>query len=259
MNAFEDRDVPGFDQVEALLEAYAEARLMPAGPVLARMRTAVMAEAAVAAANRRRAAAAAAPRPWYALPQVHIPRRAFALTMAAALTFGTSAAVFAAPPGSAFYNARLVIEAALLPPASRAEDRLAAYEQHLADRLEEAEAAAARGDQVALAAALTAYQAEVDAIVAEGGVVADKLAHLEAVLAKHTAILEALAARLPEQSAIEHAIQTSQKAVQKIKDKGNQGNQGQGGQGGQPTEKPGGQPSHAPGGQPERPELRERD
>ena len=252
MNAFDDRDVPGFDQVEELLEAYADARLMPKGPVLARMRRVVLAEAAAAAAVRQRAARAAAPRRWFSLPQVHVPRRAFALTMAAALTFGTSAAVLAAPPGSSFYNARLVIEAALLPPPSRAEDRLAAYEQHLAERLKEAEAAAASGDARALAAALAAYRAEVDAIVAEGGVDADQLAHLEEVLGKHTAVLEALASKVPEKAAIEHAIQTSQKAVQKIKDKKN------GQAGGQPTRAPGGQPQQPPPEPPDPPERPDR-
>lgn len=254
MTAFEDRDVPGFDQVEELLEAYADAHLMPRGPVLSRMRSAVMAEAAVAAASRRRALQAAAPRRWYSRPRIQIPRRAFALTMAAALTFGTSAAVLAAPPGSSFYNARLVIQAALLPPPSRAEERLAAYEQHLVERLKEAEAAAASGDARALAAALAAYRAEVDAIVAEGGVDADQLAHLEEVLGKHTAVLEALAAKVPQQAAIEHAIQTSQKAVQKIKDRKN-GVQN----GGQPTRAPGrpSQQPQPPSG-PEQPEQPER-
>ena len=44
-----------------------------------------------------------------------------------------------------------------------------------------------------------AYQAEVDAAVADVGDDADRLAHLEAELAKHTAVLQALAATAPEQ------------------------------------------------------------
>jgi hypothetical protein len=146
-----------------------------------------------------------------------------ALGMAASLTLGTGAAVLAAPPGSPFYNARLVIETALMPSVKDIDARLAAYEDHFEARLAEAEAALARGDADAAAAALVAYQEELDKAV---GDVADgdaRLEHLEAVIAKHIAKLNELAERLPtevaRQNAVEHAIAASERAVEKIKEK----------------------------------------
>jgi hypothetical protein len=243
MTEYFDRDLAALDQVEDLLEAYADARLSPSGPVLARMRANVLREAslqqAIAAADERRAAPDVA-RPWWGLGRTHLPRRAFALGLAATLTLGTSAAVLAAPPGSPFYNARVAIEVAFLP--TQVDQRLASHERHLDERLTEAGAAAARGDLVALAAALAAYQAEVDAAVADIGDDAARLAHLEGELARHTAALQALAASLPEEPAIEHAIDTSQKAATKLKDKGDHA-------AGKPSSPPdGGKPSAAPGG-----------
>jgi hypothetical protein len=222
------------DRVEELLEAYAEARLTPRGPVLARIRAAVLAEAAATAAEQRRLDVLAA-RPRFARPQLQVPRRAFALGFAAVLTMGTAAAVMAAPPGSPFYNARVYIETIALP--SQPDSRLAARESHLETRIQEAQAAAARGDGAALAAALAAYQAEMDAAVAELGVDPDLLAHLEAVLNKHVVVLEALEARLPEQASLDKALDASQKAVDKIKAKGKNG-------GGRPSAPPGGPPGN---------------
>jgi hypothetical protein len=219
--SYNDRDRAAQDQLEDLLDAYADARLMPTGPVLARIRTAVLAEAAAAAADRHGIEDLPAPKRRFALPGLHVPRRAFALGMAATLTLGTSAAVFAAPPGSAFYSARLVIETVLLP--AKADEQLAAREDHLEDRLREAEAAAARGDIVALEAALVAFQSELDAAVAASDEDLARLAHLQAAIEQHVAKLEELAARLPTEvargNALEHAIDAGQKAVNKLKDK----------------------------------------
>lgn len=240
MSEYFDRDLAALDQIEDLLNAYADARLSASGPVLARMRAQVLREVslqqAIAAADERTAAFDVARRR-LALPSFHMPRRAFALGLAATLTLGTSAAVLAAPPGSPFYNARVAIEVAFLP--AQVDQRLASHELHLDERLVEAEAAAARGDLVGLAAALEAYQAEVDAAVADVGDDADRLAHLEAELAKHTAVLQALAAKLPDTAAIEHAIDKSQKAATKLKDKA--------GGAGKPSQKPeGGKPASEP-------------
>jgi hypothetical protein len=232
--SYDDHDRAALDQLEDLLDAYADARLMPTGPVLARMRTAVLAEAASGAAERRRAELAPEPKRRFVVPGLHVPRRAFALGLAASLTLGTSAAVFAAPPGSPFYNARLMIETALLP--TQPDARLAAREDHLDDRLREVEAAAASGDIVALEAALIAFQSEVDAAVATTDEDLARLAHLQAAIEKHVAKLRELAARLPTQvardHALEHAINTSQKAVDKLKDKAKSGTS-------RPTPKPG--------------------
>jgi hypothetical protein len=235
---YEAPDLRTLDYIEDLLEAYADARLTPTSPVLARMRANVMSQAHTVAANAQRVQVAETPAPRrFAFAPPQLPRRAFALGLAAALTLGTSAAVFAAPPGSPFYNARLVIESAMLPPVSRPVDRLAAFEEHLATRIAEARAAAASGNAAALAAALAAYQSEVDALVAEAGLDADQLAHLEEMLAKHTAVLETLEAQVPEQASVDKAIETSEKAIEKIKDKA-AGSQG----GGRPSQPAGGQP-----------------
>jgi hypothetical protein len=221
-------EVPSIDQVVDLLEAYADARLAPRGAVLARMRRNVIAEldARTALLEAERAARHAKPQQtWWRMVHLRVPRGIAAAGMAATLTFATSAAVFAAPPGSPFYNARVALEQVFLP--AETDDRVAAHERHLQDRLAEAQAAANRGDLVALEAALAAYRAEVDVAVADVGSDPELLAHLEAELAKHTAILESLAAQLPEQVAIEHAIEVSQKAAKKLHDTGKPANPGQ--------------------------------
>jgi hypothetical protein len=191
----------------------------------------VMAEAAAtvsAAATRLQFDDPPRPARWAASSS--LVRRAFALGFAAMLTLGTTAAVLAAPPGSAFYNARLYIETLALP--AQADARLEGHERLLQERIAEAEAAIVRGDAVGLAAALAAYQAEVDAATADVGDDAARLAHLEEMLAKHTAVLTALAATQPEQSSIGKAIDTSSKAIEKIKAKSG------------PTT----HPTHSPGG-----------
>lgn len=222
MSDFYDPNLQALDQIEDLLEAYADVRLAPRGPVLRRMRATVIAQAAANAAVQRRLAVADRPKPArWALPHLQVPRRAFALGLAAALTLGTSAAVLAAPPGSPFFNARVMIETALLP--SQSDARLASHEQHLDEWLAAAEEAAARGDVAALEAALAAYQAEVGNVVGDIGDDAARLAHLQEVLAKHVAKLEALAARLTNETAsdnaVEHAIAANEKAVKKLQDK----------------------------------------
>lgn len=218
----DDAGIPGAQQVVDLLEAYADARLSPRGAVLARMRRQVMAEAAARAAEQDAQLQAAVDvvvprRSWAAL---HIPRRVAAIGMAAAMTFATSAAVLAAPPGSALYDARITLEQVFLP--SETDDRVAAHERLLAERLEEAQAAADSGNVIALQAALAAYQAEIDAAVDDVGYDPGLLAFLEGALVKHTTLLEALAITVPNQAAdaIQRAIQASQKAAKKLHDTG---------------------------------------
>ena len=239
------------DQVEELLDAFAEARLAPTGPVLARIRANVMAHAAAMAATTRatpEAAQAPAPQVAAAQPrfgwlQVSLTRRAISFGVAASLTMGTTAAVLAAPPGSPFYNARLVIETALMPSVADIDARLTAYEEQLSDRIVEAEAAIAAGDEGALVAALAAYQDEVNRAVAELGSDPSRLARFEAVLAKHIAKLEALAARLPTQvarsNALQHAITASERAVARLQDRATKGGNGSTGNGGNSGTGPG--------------------
>jgi len=221
LNRYDDNDQNALDRLEDLLDAYADARLAPEGALLARMRANVMIEAASAAATY---AAANRPRlveaPMRPARRSFLPRfsrLAFTMGFAAVLTLGTSAAVLAAPPGSPFYNARVYLETALLP--SQPDARTARHEELLEERITEAEAAAQRGDTVALEAALAAFQAEVDQATADAGDDLDRLAHLQEMLAKHTAVLTALAATLPEQSSIEKAIESSSKAIAKLQEK----------------------------------------
>jgi hypothetical protein len=221
MSGHDNAELAALDQIEELLVAYADARLTPTTPVLARIRTTVMAQAAANAAmldeQRRLDTDRVIGRRWV-LPRLHAPSRVMAFGLAAAMTLGTTAAVLAAPPGSPLYGTRVAIENALLP--NNADARLAAHEGRITQLLTDAQAAADRGDLVALDAVLTAYQDEVDAAVADLGDAPDRLAHLEDVLGKHVAVLEALEARLPSQAAIERAIEMSQKAVDRLKDKG---------------------------------------
>jgi len=221
VSGYDDNDRGALDRLEDLLDAYADARLMPRGPVLSRIRANVLAQAVAAAtstAATTRLQFAEPPRPHRWSFSSPFTRRAFAFGFAAMLTIGTSAAVLAAPPGSPFYNARVYIETLALP--SQVDARLDGHERLLLERITEAETAATNDDPVALAAALAAYQAEVNAASADVGDDAARLAHLEDMLAKHTAVLTALAAELPEQSSIDHAIVESSKAIAKLKAQG---------------------------------------
>jgi hypothetical protein len=130
------------------------------------------------------------------------------------LTLGTSLAVMAAPPGSMFYNARTVIETLTLPIQPQA--RFERHETLIEERFGDAEAAARSGNTAALEAALAAYQEEVDAASEDAGNDPSWLAHLQEMLAKHTAVLTALAERLPDESSIENAIEASSKAITRL-------------------------------------------
>lgn len=229
MRAYEHPELVALDEIEDILEAYAESRLSPTRPVFSRLRAAVLLEAAAVAATRapetRRTAPVKVPAPpgRFSLPRLtpaHLARPAFALGFAGILAFGTGAAVSAAPPGSPFYNARVALQGIFLPVEIDA--RLASHEQHLEERLAEAEAAAARGDVAALAAALASFQAQLDEAVADLGDDFDRLSHFQTVLEKHVAKLTALSLRLPTEAArdnaVEHALQASQKAVTKVRE-----------------------------------------
>ncbi|MES1239664.1 MAG: DUF5667 domain-containing protein, partial [Chloroflexota bacterium] len=214
--------VPSIDQVVDLLEAYADARPQPRGAVLARMRRHVIADldAKTALLEAERAARLAAARvPWWKTVHLRVPRAVAAAGMAAALTFGTTAAVLAAPPGSPFYNARVTLEQAFLPSGPR--DRVAAHERLLQERLAEAQAAADAGNMSALQAALTAYQGEVDAAVADVGYDPALLEFLHTSIVHQTALLETMAAANPAQAAaVQGAINASETASKRLDDAG---------------------------------------
>ena len=254
MSRYHHPDLVALDEIEDLLEAYAESRLTPSSPVLARMRRAVVAEAASvgatrAAAERGRETSAErrARLAWF--PRIRVPAAAVATIAAAVMGLGMGTAVLAAPPGSPFYGARVALEQAFLP--TQVDDRLASHEQHLKERLAEAELAAARGDGPALAAALAAYDAEVAQALGDLGADVDRLAHLEAMLAKHVDVLTALQAEVPEQASVDKALENSQKAIANIRDK-KQGGGGGGGGGGNGGGGGGGRPNDGPRPPPDR-------
>jgi len=218
VSAYDDNDLGALNRLEDLLDAYCEARLAPRGAVLARIRANVLAEAAAAsvtalAANRPRLVDASPAHARASVPS-RFARTVFALGFAAMLTLGTSLAVLAAPPGSAFYNARTIIETLALPAQPAA--RLEGHEDLLRERLAEAQDAARRGDPIGLAAALAAYQDEVDSATRDAGNNAGLLEKLEAMLAKHSDVLAGLAVTLPDESSIDKAIDASSKAITKI-------------------------------------------
>jgi Domain of unknown function (DUF5667) len=225
VSGWDDNDPRALDRLEDLLDAYCDARLAPSAAGLARIRANILAEAtamaATSAAANRLHLVPPPPKSARRAVMSGFARRAAAIGFAASLTLGTTAAVLAAPPGSPFYNARVVLETLVLP--AQPDARLEAHERLIKERIAEAEDAAARGDNVGLAAALLAYQAEVAAATADVGDDAARLAHLEDMLAKHTAVLTALEARVPEQTSIDNAIDASSKAIQKLQQRGGAG------------------------------------
>jgi hypothetical protein len=231
-------------ELERRLEAYARSRLSPSPAASARMRAAIMGQAsrelhpATTIAPPRRRAGWLMPGP---------RRRLLALGLAAALLALSAASVAAASnAGGPLYGVRLWAEELTLP--SNADARARAQADRLALRLAEVAQATAAGDAGAVAAALEAYRAELDEAISAANGQEDRLAHLESVLAKHVATLEAVAAKVPAQAAdaIQNAITRSQRAVDAI-EKEHPAPGGPNGNPGGPNGNPGG-PNGNPGG-----------
>lgn len=220
-----DRFDPGSMEVLRRLEAYADARLTPSAATTTGVRATVM-----AAAHRRSAMlavgapveAASLPRPRFTF-RFAVPtgawRRPAAAMLAGGLVLGLLAgAAFAAQPGGWLYGARMWTEAATLPSAGLA--RAQAEVGRLEARLREAQAASAAGDVGGVEAAIAAYES----IVAEAmaGSAGDPLATaaLEAGIARHVAILTALASQVPlaAQDDIQHALAASTKVLDRLDD-----------------------------------------
>jgi cell division septation protein DedD len=261
-------------QLRRRLEAYAVARLSPDPTATARIRARVLATAhrqaalaradaslMVVPADATRAGAAAPRRPTTRTMHRPIPtlwRRAATIALAASLCLTVAVGgAFAAAPGGPLYGTRLWIETLTLPsdPSARAIAEL----ERMDSRLREAAAANDAGDQTALAAALTAYEAIVDDASDQALRDDDEVASaaLEAGVARNITVLTALATRLPEEGAaavtraLERAIDRSDEAVHAIgsggtgggndrHDDGNGHNGGGGAPGTQPT------PTHGP-------------
>jgi hypothetical protein len=181
----------------------------------------------------------------------HPITRGAGIILSAAL--GLSLAVgtaLAADAGGIFYPARLGLEMVLLPsdPSERALAELARLES----RLQEAQAASARGDAAAMTAAMDAYAAILDGAsrnaIAGGDPVAQ--AALEAGVARNIEVLEAILEGAPAAAVagLTNAIERSDRAVDEIGGATNGGGNGDGnGNGGKPATGPGGSdPTDAP-------------
>jgi hypothetical protein len=212
-----NQDKMATDEMEHRLRAYADARLSPTPEVVERMRLAIVARAAGTAALRdvQRRSGAGVRRSWWPIRS----RRAVAVLLAASLTVGSAAAVFAAMPGSPLYATRLWLEALTLPQSGDA--RIDAQVEQLDQRDAEVEQASSGQDPAAVTAALAAFDGELAAAVRDAGNDPSKLAHLETVLQKHITVLEDVLAKAPKAAvpAIEGAMTASSKALAQIEAK----------------------------------------
>ncbi len=240
----------GEPELRRRLEAYAEARLSPDPIAAARMRARVLAGAHRQAAQAsgdaslalvpadgsvpllRPAARRGARTPW---------RRGAAVLLAASLGLALVAGTtLAARPGGPLYGTRIWMETLTLPsdPSARAIAEI----ERMDHRLQEAIAANQAGDAAAATAALAAYESIVDGASARALLDGDSVASaaLDAGVAHNIVVLQALAARLPDQAtdaidrAIQRAIDRSDEAVDTIhgRNGGSGGGGGNGGSGG---------------------------
>ncbi|MBI3744930.1 MAG: hypothetical protein HY264_00085 [Chloroflexi bacterium] len=144
-------------------------------------------------------------------------RRVVPVLLAAALTVAGAVSVAAASSaGGPLYGARVWIEETLLPSdgSARALERI----HQIDERVLEIERASQSGDANAVAAAIAAYGDAVQSALGEVGDDPDRLAHLKAALGLHVVVLETLAGEVPPQAlnGITNAIDSSQKAVDRI-------------------------------------------
>jgi hypothetical protein len=199
---------PGTEELAARLNAYASVRLaLPRGSA-ARIRSAVVEEARMRSLERQLGGARMS----------RNRRRGLTLVLAAALTLVVGIGVAAASgAGGPLYGVRIWLETATLPADASA--RIVERIHQIDARVLEVERAAAAGDQNAVASATGAYEDAVSGAVADSGLGADQLDHLQAALALHLGVLQDLSTRVPPQAlpAIDRAIESSQKAVSHIK------------------------------------------
>lgn len=146
-----------------------------------------------------------------------VRRRFAALLLAAGLTIAGAVGVAAASTaGGPLYGARLWVESVSLP--ADATGRSLQRIHQIDARILEVEQAVQSGDQNAVAAAIAAYREAVTAALTDAGSDADRLTRLKAALGLHVVVLETLSNDLPGPAvqAIDGAIQSSQKAVDRI-------------------------------------------
>lgn len=194
MNGREDWDDDG--GLGPLLDAYADARLRADAERTGVVRARVM--AAARAQSRGTPTSAPAPRRRFALPRI---ARTPLLAAAALLLLATIAggALAASAPGGPLYGARLWVEELTLPAG--ADPRADAEVDRLEQRLAEAGRAAESGDANAVVAALEEYRATADEALAAAGDDPARRARVAEQIGRHVAVLQALAARVPEPAA----------------------------------------------------------
>ena len=226
---------PGDMEAYRRIDAYAHVRLVPDAAAMARIRSAVVAEATLRAMGGAlddvSGHALAIP---LARPDIVAPGRPRASRVATALLAASlgvvmiAGSVAASTAGGPLYGTRLWIEEMALPVSGVA--RGDAQVSRLDGRLAEVRTALADGNGPGAAAALEAYmsiltqletQAEGDPAVAS--LVTDDLS-------RHLAVLEALVGHVPPQAedALLHALDRSGSALDHLGGSGNGSNQGSG-------------------------------
>jgi hypothetical protein len=226
-----------------VLDAYARERLDADPQRAERTRVQVMA-AARARAGEQGAAAAARPvaasrRRWWFLPRlVRSPALAGAGLLIALVAAG--GAMAATGPGGPLFGARLWIEELQLPAAPEA--RTEAQLGRLEGRLEEARTAAERGDVRAVEAALESYRDTAEDALIVASDAENRRQMVEERFARHVAVLEALAERVPERAAeaIRAAAERTEARLREIVEE-------HPGRGRGPREDRGAQPDRTPG------------
>jgi hypothetical protein len=258
-------------ELERRLEAYAGARLSPDPRQMARIRTALVAEASGTLAGPSLLAmrvpsglslvastATLSPSGPHAAsggPRVFTGWRRASVALAAASLAGLllgGSAFAASRAGAPLYGVRVWLEAATLPADQDA--RAAAELVRLQSRLGDVADAAARADGSAVSAALAEYRASVEEALAAAGENHDILARLQIELERHRVVLASLLGLVPSnaQDAIQQVLDRDQHALDVIHDRGQPGSNGNGtpvtppgkpASGGGPVEKPAGQPT----------------
>jgi hypothetical protein len=186
------------------LRAYAEARLSPDHWAMLRVRGSVIEHGG----TKR-----GAPLPGAGRRLGWRPALFTALIAVLAVTTGASAGV-AASPGGPLYGTRVWVESALVSLSS---DRADAQAALVDKRIDEATDAADSGNGSAVSAALAAYRAEVDGLLAAAGNDPSKLERVQAELGRHIVALQALAKSNPQAAnAIQAAIDASQNALDNV-------------------------------------------
>ena len=252
---------PGDMEAYRRIDAYAHVRLAPNAASMARIRSALVAEATLRAANAAAddvsAHGAVIPidRPRsLAVSRPRTSRVATAL-LAASLGVGMVAgSVAASTAGGPLYGTRLWIEEMALPAGGIA--RGDAQVSRLDGRLADLRTALANGNAPGAAAALEAYMSILTQLEAQAATDPAVASLVTDDVSRHRAVLQALVGHVPPQAqdALLHALDRSDNALDHLGGGGNGSNPGSGkpadpggnGNGGTGPKGPGGAPTDKP-------------